>query len=251
MSTDTVQQTGSKTLTCYEFTATNNTGREVTDIHIPLGDGQKTEIPPMGPEGWQGRHDKRGVNWKTPPDIPPNPGGTSVRPMPPNPIPKGGRLGPFKFYLDGRGKAPGMFFTFPESEETTEGSVEQGGTVIEPTESGTVKPTGLVHCFEITVTAPRKMPIFIVELKTNKELVHGATDDLDKWTDSTFNRRNDNGSTTGCYTAFSIGDKNPIAPGKSRTFRLYSSSRTLDVEFNLYDDKRNEIESGSITVKRS
>lgn len=238
-------QTGSVALRCYDFTAANSTKRPVTDIHIPVGAGQKSDIPPSGPEGWGGRHDDKGITFETPPPLPPRrKGETRPRPMPPVPIPPGKRLRGFTFYLTGPAKTEGMFFTFPESDDTEEGSVEQGGTIIRPSESGTVTATGVIYCHEISITAPEDEQIDTVIFKTDGDLVHGSTVPQDGWITTA-----DNDKDGGTLTAYSKGNQNPIGPGKTRVFRLYSKKKKLKVEWTALNEGWNLVDEGELTVK--
>lgn len=241
----TAQQTGSKAIRCYDFTTTNSTKRPVTDVHIPIGEDNKTDIPPTGPEGWVGRHDGDGITFETPPpQRPRGPGETRPRPLPAEPIAPGERRRGFTFYLSGPETTTGMYFTFPDSDDTEEGSVEQGGTVVLPQESGTVRPTGIVYCHEITVTAPDKEQIDTVIFVTDADLIYGTTDPGENWI---ADARNDKDG--GTLTAYSRGNEDPIPPGESRVFKLYSKKKTINVDWTALNDGWELVGEGRLTSK--
>jgi len=245
-----IDQTGRQALTCYEFKATNPTQRNITDIHVPIGNDTQSDIPPEAPEGWIGTHDKDGINYVTPIPVPPNPNakGSRPRPMPAKPILPGKKLDGFKFYLTGKDRAEGIYLTFAESEERLEASVEQGGRVILPSESGTIKPSKTVYCFEITITAPADSPVHVIDLCFDHEIIHASTSPAKGWIMNGYNQTVD-GKHKGRVSGFSIGDKNPIPAGGTRKFKIYNSHKPLSLDWTLMGRGYEKIGKGETVLK--
>jgi hypothetical protein len=104
----------------------------------------------------------------------------------------------------------------------------------------------MIYCHAVTITAPRDASIHIVRLKANKPLIHGGTKPAEGWSTNTSNE-----DGKGVIHSFPIGDRDPIPPGESRVFMVYSKFKKLSIDWTLFDGSWGLLDEGELDVKFS
>lgn len=150
-------------LRCYLFSIRNtDPKRSIVDVHIPF---EVRPIAPSAPDGWGLDDAGPGVVFRTPP--PRDPTETQPRPQP---IPPGGSLGPFRFYLpEGSGdvRSGPVEFSFDQGPNGPLTAVEQNGkaVVVGPDGVQHIDRSGTGYCRELELTAPPNAAVHDVHLE--------------------------------------------------------------------------------------
>lgn len=209
----------------------------VSDVHIPF-DGDV--FAPSAPPGWGYDPDSDGVKFETPPPRPE--GETRPREVP---VPPGGSLGPFVFYLrkgTGTERSGPVTFSHPDgSTSPLDGRVEQGGVPVPLDADGSyhISPSGTAYCREIVIKAPANADVHDVHLErppggdpTKFVGVEPPTGWVSNPVDASI------------VTVFRPGGGPAIPAGESARFKVYYEQVNAQPNWRLTDE-RNETLPGA------